>query len=100
MPKYEIDAIRDLVTAAQSNAGGIGQIADDLPAEFDDEAFGDMRVSRDVHSGVSGFVGSMSRQFLQAERLLVDVSRTLDSLAGTLEAQEVENITSITPSDM
>lgn len=100
MPKYEIDAIRGLVSEAQGNAGGIGQIADGLPDDLDDKAFGEMQASKDMHSGVNGFVGSMSEQFSRAERLLGDVARTLDSLAGTLEAQELENITSIKPSDV
>ncbi|SFA76082.1 hypothetical protein SAMN05216266_101271 [Amycolatopsis marina] len=34
MPKYEIDAIRGLVSAAQANSGGIGQIADGLPKDL------------------------------------------------------------------
>lgn len=100
MPKYEIDAIRGLVSEAQANAGGIGQIADGLPGDLDDKAFGEMAVSKDMRDGVDGFVGSMSAQFSRAEGLLDDVARTLDSLAGTLEAQEVENVTSITPSDI
>lgn len=99
MPKYEIDAIRGLVAAAQGNAGGIGQIADGLPRDQDERAFGEMNASQSTKDGLNGFVGSMGDQFSRAEQLLGEVARSLDSVAASLEAQEAENVTSITPTD-
>lgn len=100
MPQYDSEAIRELVSTAQAHAGGIGQIADGLPNEPDDQAFGEMAVSKDVHGGLNGFVGSMSDQFSRAESLLNGVARSLDGMLGMLEAQEAENVASLTPKDV
>lgn len=100
MPVYDYEAIRDLVSAAQANAGGIGQIADGLPNEPDEKAFGEMAVSKDVHGGLNGFTGSMSDQFSRAESLLNGVARSLDDTLSAIEAQEDENVSSLTPNDV
>jgi hypothetical protein len=75
VPKYEIDAIRGLVSAAQANAGGVGQIADGLPKDLDQNAFGGMRASKDLSGGVGGFIGSMSDPFAHGEMLLNKVAK-------------------------
>ncbi|WP_134046090.1 hypothetical protein [Amycolatopsis arida] len=97
MPKYEIDAIRSLVSAAQANAGGVGQIADGLPKNLDDTAFGGMAASRELSTGVGGFIGSMSEQFSRGEMLLNEAARALDRIAQRLEDQEHEYGAAVTP---
>ena len=97
MPKYEIDAIRGLVSAAQANSGGIGQIADGLPKDLDQNAFGGMQASKDLSGGVGDFIGSMSDQFARGEMLLSEVASALDRIAQRLEEQEADYGDAVTP---
>jgi len=100
VPRYDSDAIRHLISEAQRHSGGMGKLGEDLPQNDDDKAFGEMRTSKDVHDGLNDFVGSMSQQFSHAEKLLDDVSRSLDGALRLLDEQEAENVTALTPDDI
>jgi len=100
VPKYDSDAIRELISTAQRHSGGMGKIGDDLPENDDDKAFGEMQTSKDMHDGLNDFVGSMSKQFSQAEKALDDVARSLDGALGMLDEQEAENVRALTPEDL
>lgn len=100
MPRHDAEAIRDLMTKAQSHSGRIGKIGDDLPRNDDETAFGDTAMSQNVHDGLNDFVDSMSKQFSHAEGLLNDMARSLDKALGLMDAQEEESATALTPDDV
>jgi peptidoglycan DL-endopeptidase CwlO len=83
--KYNLTQLDHFRSTAGSEAGRVGAIADGLDFSADSSMFGQNPGASAMSSAIAAMSQHMQKEFLRAEELLRDVSRSIDAVQAAIE---------------
>lgn len=83
--KYNLTQLDQFRSAAGSEAGRVGSIADGLDLPSGSAMFGQNPGASAMSSAISAMSAHLQKEFLRAEELLRDVSRSIDAVQAAIE---------------